>query len=153
MSRAQAAPAQVPDSHPGPTLHSLEDIAALAAAKNAPVLKVHIENDMHLVRLELGQLEFRASARAPRSLSGDLAQKLKDWTGMRWVVTVAREGGAPTIAERRKTKKSAQLEAVAQQPMVRAVLDRFPGAEIVAVHDLMKDELPAETPSESSEDN
>ena len=84
---------------------------------------------------------YRSYAYETRTLSGDLAQKLKDWTGMRWVVTVAREGGAPTIAEARKAQKAATLEAVAQEPMVRAVLDRFPGAEIVAVRDIAQEEV------------
>ncbi len=120
---------------PIPTLRTLEDVAALAAAKGAAVLKVNIENDMHLVRLEPGQIEFRPSARAPRTLSGDLAQKLKEWTGTRWVVTVAREGGTPTLAEQKNAARAAKIEAVAQEPLVRAVLDRFPGAEIVAVRE------------------
>ena len=34
-----------------------------------------------------------------------------------------------------KTAKAARFESVMQQPMVRAVLDRFAGAEIVAVRD------------------
>jgi DNA polymerase-3 subunit gamma/tau len=114
---------------------SLEDLAAFAAQKGAPVLKVHIENDMHLVRLEPGRIEFRPTAKAPHSLAADLAQKLKDWTGVRWVVSVSREGGAPTIAEARKAAAQAKLDAIAQEPLVRAVLDRFPGAEIVGVHD------------------
>ncbi|MBI3675958.1 MAG: DNA polymerase III subunit gamma/tau [Proteobacteria bacterium] len=127
---------------PGPTLRTLEDVAALALAKSAPVLKVHIENDMHLVAIEPGRIEFRPGARAPRSLAGDLAQRLKDWTGTRWIVTVAREGGAPTIAEQKKAAHTAKLESVMQEPMVRAVLDRFPGAEVLRV--IEKDaDLPA----------
>jgi DNA polymerase-3 subunit gamma/tau len=124
-----------------PVLRTLEDMAALAAANGAHILKVHIENDMHLVRLEVGQIEFRPSSRAPRSLAGDLAQKLKEWTGTRWVVTVAREGGEPTLAERKKALHAAKIEAVAQDPVVRAVLDRFPGAEIVAVRERNDEEF------------
>ena len=30
---------------------------------------------------------------APRTLAGDLQQKLNSWTGMRWSVSIAREGG------------------------------------------------------------
>jgi DNA polymerase-3 subunit gamma/tau len=131
-----------PASGGGP-INSLEDLAALALANNAPVLKVHIENDIHLVRLEPGQLEFRPSAKAPRSLAADLAQKLKDWTGTRWMVTVAREGGAPTIAEAKRLVRDATFERVRQEPLVRAVLDRFPGAEIVAVRDLAEEEIAA----------
>ena len=121
-------------------MKSLEDIAALAAANHAPVLKVHIENDVHLVRLEqtteLGRLEFRPGPRAPRTLAGDLQQKLRDWTGVRWSVSVSNDGGAPTLAEQKKNAKAARIESVAQAPLVRAVLDRFPGAEIVAVRDV-----------------
>ncbi|HVZ70728.1 MAG TPA: DNA polymerase III subunit gamma/tau [Rhizomicrobium sp.] len=127
----------------GGKINSLEDLAALAQANNAPVLKVNIENDMHLVRLEPGQIEFRPSARAPRTLAADLAQKLKDWTGARWMVTVAREGGAPTLAEARRAARDAVFDNVRQQPLVRAVLDRFPGAEIVAVRELAGEDIAA----------
>jgi DNA polymerase III subunit gamma/tau len=147
---ASSATAPALDRAPAPTLRTLEDIAVLALAQGSPVLKVHIENDIHLVRLEPGQLEFRPSPRAPRSLAGDLAQKLKDWTGSRWVVTVAREGGAPTISEQKKSAAQAKLESVMQEPLVRAVLDRFPGAEIVAVRDMVDEEI-ASSPEENSE--
>ena len=48
-------------------------------------------------------------------------------------MTVAREGGAPTLAEAKRAAAAAQLESVMAEPMVRAVLDRFPGAEVVRV--------------------
>jgi len=143
---AQRVPQPTAEIQNAPMLRSLEDIAALAATKGAQVFKVHVENDMHLVRLEPGQIEFRPGPRAPRSLSGDLAQKLKEWTGARWVVTVAREGGAPTLAEQKRAASAAKLESVMQEPMVRAVLDRFPGAEIVAV----RDKADAPEPSEDA---
>jgi DNA polymerase-3 subunit gamma/tau len=130
-------------------MKGLEDIALLATQHHAPVLKVHIENDVHLVKLEqvngMGRLEFRPGPRAPRTLAGDLQQKLRDWTGVRWSVSVTSEGGAPTLAEQKKSAKAARIESVMQVPMVRAVLDRFPGAEIVAVRDV-------ETPPGETED-
>jgi len=127
-------------------IRTLEDLVALAAANGASILKVNLENDVHLVRLEPGHIEFRPSPRAPNSLAGDLKQKLKDWTGMPWAVSIAREGGAPTIAEQRKSAKAARIESVMQEPLVRAVLDRFPGAEIVAVRDAAVEDVPAEAP-------
>jgi len=150
-ARAQAAPAPAAIPESAPTFRKLEDIAALAAANNAPVLKVHIENDIHLVHLETGRIEFRPSARAPRTLAGDLQQKLKDWTGQRWSVSIASEGGAPTLAEQKKSAKAARFESVMQEPMVRAVLDRFPGAEIVAVRDVAAEESVAPIIDEKDE--
>lgn len=148
MAGAQALPRADNEISPrtqlaeGSAITSLADIAALAAENGASVLKVQIENHVHLVRLEPGQIEFRPAAAAPRTLAGDLAQKLKEWTGTRWVVTLAREGGEPTLAEQRKAAREKKLEQVAQAPMVRAVLDRFPGAEIVAVRDRETDVPP-----------
>ena len=142
----QRAPEPTANAQAAPIIRSLEDLAALAQANHAPVLKVNIENDIHLVRLEPGQLEFRPSARAPRTLSADLSQKLKDWTGTRWMVTVAREGGAPTLAEAKRLARDATFDAMKQQPLVRAVLDRFPGAEIIAVRELAEEDIAA--PSE-----
>jgi DNA polymerase-3 subunit gamma/tau len=123
-----------------PQFQSLEDLAAYAHSHGAPVLKVHIENDMHLVSLEPGRLEFRPSSRAPRSLAADLGQKLKDWTGARWAVTVVSQGGALTLSEQKSAAKQARHEAVLQEPLVRAVMDRFPGAEIMAVRDLVAED-------------
>jgi DNA polymerase III subunit gamma/tau len=137
-----------PQEDGAPVLKGLEDIALLAQQNHAPVLKVHIENDVHLVRLEPGRLEFRPGPRAPRTLAGDLQQKLRDWTGTRWSVSVTSEGGAPTLAEQKKNAKAARIESVMQAPMVRAVLDRFPGAEIVAVRDVE----PPPAPTPDSED-
>jgi DNA polymerase-3 subunit gamma/tau len=128
---AQAEPTL--SAAPQVSIRSLEDIAALAQRNGAPVLKVHIENDIHLVHIEPGKIEFRPSARAPRTLAGDLSQKLRDWSGIRWSVSIAREGGAPTLSEQKKSAKVARFESATQEPMVRAVLDRFPGAEIIAV--------------------
>ena len=150
---ASAAPRLNPAPQPdnAPVLKSLEDIALLASANHAPVLKVHIENDIHLVKLEPGHLEFRPGPRAPRTLAGDLQQKLRDWTGQRWSVSVTNSGGALTLAEQKKSAKAARIESVLQAPMVRAVLDRFPGAEIVAVRDVAGDDAAPEAAPDSQD--
>jgi DNA polymerase-3 subunit gamma/tau len=141
--RGAAAPRLSPQSVPesAPTLSRLEDIVALAAANNTPILRVNIENDIHLVRLEPGLLEFRPSPRAPRTLAGDLQQKLRDWTGQRWTVSISNQPGLPTLGEQKKAAKAAKLESVMQEPMVRAVLDRFPGSEIVAVRQTATEDI------------
>ncbi len=142
-NESAAAPARsepTMSAQPQVLIRSLEHIAALAQTNGAPVLKVHIENDIHLVHLEPGKIEFRPSARAPRTLAGDLSQKLKDWTGVRWSVSIAREGGAATLSEQRKSAKAAKFESATQQPVVREILDRFPGAEIIAVRNIAQDD-------------
>ncbi len=139
----ETAPRAAPRNAPTVELNSLEDIVALAA-QHAPRLKVNLENDVHLVSLERGRIEFRPGTRAPRTLAQDLAQNLRAWTGERWIVTLASEGGAPSIAETRTAAERAKRDAVAGEPMVRAVLDAFPGAEVVAVRERDSETAPEE---------
>jgi DNA polymerase-3 subunit gamma/tau len=114
-------------------------------------LRVNLEHNVHLVRLEPGLIEIRPTARAPRTLAHDLQTRLRAATGERWTVSIASQGGAPTLAEQKLAAKTARFEAVAQQPLVRAVLDRFPGAEIVAVRDAVKDEIAPAMPDKDEE--
>ena len=84
-------------------------------------------------------------------MANDLQTKLRAATGERWTVSIASQGGAPTLAEQKQAAKSARFEAVSQEPMVRAVLDRFPGAEIVAVRDLVNEDIAPAMPETDSE--
>jgi DNA polymerase-3 subunit gamma/tau len=142
------APSTLPPS--SVTLATLEDIAALAKAKGARILATQLENNVHLVSLERGRIQFRPNDTAPRTLPSDLAQRLREWTGERWIVTVASEGGALTLTEQKRAQERAVKDAVAQEPFVRAVLDAFPGAEIVAVRERSSDEPPAAPPEDEA---
>jgi DNA polymerase-3 subunit gamma/tau len=132
--RREDLPAPAPFA-PRLEIRNLEEIVALAKDRNARLLATQLETNVHLVSLERGRIQFRPNAQAPASLATDLAQRLRDWTGERWIVTLASEGGSPTIAEQRLMAERARKDAVSQEPFVRAVLDAFPGAEIVAVRD------------------
>ncbi|HEY4077084.1 MAG TPA: DNA polymerase III subunit gamma/tau [Rhizomicrobium sp.] len=145
------APQSALEGAPTASIRTLEDMVALAAAHHAPILKVALENYVHLVSLEPGRIEFRPHARAPRTLAGDLQQKLKDWTGQRWAVSIASTGGALTLAEQKQAVKTARFDAAAQEPMVRAVLDRFPGAEITAVRETVVEDIAPAMPESDSD--
>jgi len=142
------ARAPMPEGAPTAAIRNLEDVVALCELRSE--LRVNLEHNVHLVRLEPGRIEIRPNGRAPRTLANDLQAKLRAATGERWTVSIASQGGQPTLAEQKQAAKTARFEAVAQEPMVRAVLDRFPGAEIVAVREAAQDEtLPAMPESDS----
>ena len=142
----RAAP--MPEGAPTASIRSLEDIVALCEPRSE--LRVNLEHNVHLVHLEPGRIEIRPTARAPRTLANDLQTKLRAATSERWTVSIASQGGAPTLAEQKQLAKTARFEAVAQEPMVRAVLDRFPGAEIVAVRDTVAPDVAASMPESDS---
>ena len=149
LARAPMPAPSLNGAAPTAAIRTLEDIVALCEPRSE--LRVNLEHNVHLVHLEPGRIEIRPNSRAPRTLANDLQQKLRGVTGERWTVSIASQGGAPTLSEQKQAVKSARFEAVAQEPMVRAVLDRFPGAEIVAVRDTIVPDVAAPMPESDSE--
>ena len=96
-------------------------------------LYAHLINDVHLVRFQPGQIALRLGANAPDTLAADLARCLGQWTGQRWVVAISNEDGQPSLADQAKTADEARRERVRRDPLVRALIEAFPGAEITAV--------------------
>jgi DNA polymerase III subunit gamma/tau len=140
---ASAAPAELPAAAqiaphaeftaPALTLASFEDLVALAAEKRDLVIKSALERDVRLVRFEDGRLEIGLEASAAKTLTGELSKKLSDWTGRRWMVIVSAETGRPSLKAQAETRKAELKDGVRGDPLVQAVLARFPGAEIVDV--------------------
>ncbi len=133
--KASLAPALAPPAPAGPRLGRFEDVLALADAKRDLPLRQALERDVHLVRFEEGRIEFRPADGARPSLANDLARALDEWTGRRWIVALSRETGEPTLEARRKSAEAHRHQDAAAHPLVREVLSRFPGAQIVDVRD------------------
>jgi DNA polymerase III subunit gamma/tau len=136
---ASAAPLQEPiargaeENAPARALSRFEDLIALAAEKRDVSLKSALERDVRLVRFEDGQLEIALEPSAAKMLVGELSKKLHDWTGRRWMVVVSAEQGAPSLRTQSEERKTQLKSDARSDPLVQAVLTRFPGAEIVEV--------------------
>ncbi len=88
---------------------------------------------MRLVRFEDGRLEIALERSVSRSLIADLQRKLPEWTGKRWMVIVSSEQGESTRHQQAREREIELKRGVRSDPLVQAVLERFPGAEIVGV--------------------
>jgi DNA polymerase-3 subunit gamma/tau len=128
-----APPASEPASAPRATFAKLEDVIARAAAERDIQLKIMLERDVRLVRFEQGQVEFSLAPGGSTHLPQVLMRRLQEWTGERWIVALSSREGYPSIGERRAEEERERQRGVAADPFVRAVLERFPGAEIVSV--------------------
>jgi DNA polymerase III subunit gamma/tau len=145
VTAAREAPA---DSEAAPALAiaRFEDLIALAAERRDLAVKSALERDVRLVRFEDGKLEIALEPGAAKTLVGELSKKLGDWTGRRWMVAVSAEAGAPSLRAQAEARKAELKDNVRGDPLVAAVLARFPGAEIVDVRP------PAGAASEGGED-
>jgi DNA polymerase III subunit gamma/tau len=131
---------------PTRAVKSFEDLIALAAEKRDLSTKSALERDVRLVAFEDGKLELALEPSARKTLVGEISKKLSQWTGRRWMVVVSAEAGMPSLRAQAEARKTELKDGVRSDPLVQAVLARFPGAEIVDVRP------PAGTPAGNAED-
>ena len=128
-----AGSAAAPTPAPGPTPPMPQDFAAAVAlfdVHREAVLFAHLVHDTHLVHYQPGRIELRVTKQAPRDLAANVAGQLGAWTGERWVVALSNEPGEPTLAERNDEALRHRLDKLSNNPLVRQVLEAFPGAAI-----------------------
>jgi DNA polymerase-3 subunit gamma/tau len=129
---------------------SFSELVALAASRRDLQMKVALERDVRLVRCEDGRLEIALEPGAARTLVNDLSNKLQQWTGRRWMVIVSSEPGAETLRSQAEVRRIELESGVRADPLVRAVLERFPGAEIADVR-TPGDEIPGPPSADGAE--
>ncbi|WP_106161664.1 DNA polymerase III subunit gamma/tau [Hasllibacter halocynthiae] len=127
-----------------------EDVVALIRARRDVALLVEVEAGVRLVSYAPGRIEFTPAPEARPDLAQRLGQRLAQWTGARWGVSVSGGGTALTIEEVRRAKASG-LEAEAKaHPMVQAVLQHFPQARITRIES--REAVAAEAQAEALEE-
>jgi DNA polymerase-3 subunit gamma/tau len=131
---APPTPAQAPPAASAPAPRSLQEVVALCQERRELKLAADIRQAAHLVRFEPGRIELRLAPEAPKDLAGRLGSSLGDWTGRRWVVSVSAEAGEPTLAEQAARAEEAERQRLLAHPKVKALLDLFPEARLVAHH-------------------
>ena len=158
-AQAQSAPQPAPEletaSEPQaaarPELASFEEVLALADELREGMLRTHLISDVRLVHFEPGRIEFSPGPHAPRDLAQSLSAFLKKHSDLRWMVSVSAEQGGDTISEQRETTLDDLRAEVSTEPLIKAVLEMFPGA---ILDEVVKDDVLVPEPViESDDDN
>lgn len=108
-------------------------VAALASELREGMLVSFVENQVRVVRFEQGHLEFSADGGADREMVQRLKGFLEDHSAMPWAVALSRDAGGATISELRAEAANQARAAAGDHPLVKAVLDTFPGAKVEEV--------------------
>lgn len=152
-----------PQPQPGETVaHDRVALAAMPANFSAVValckemregmLAGELVNDVHLVSFEAGRIELRLNPGAHHDLPSRLIEKLKAWTGQRWMVSLSKLPGEPTLAEQEQAQDSQRRAHAQAHPLVQAVLTTFPGAALEDVRELVPEVVEAEAAADEAAD-
>lgn len=117
---------------------SFEQMHALVRQKNDIKLAMDIEQSMRIESFSNGRIVFTPTESAPRNLASELSQKLTQWTGTRWIVSVISDCTAKTYNESIQAAHQTLEEKAAAHPAVVKALSIFPDAKIKSVKKLQQ---------------
>ncbi|MBO6559829.1 MAG: DNA polymerase III subunit gamma/tau [Nisaea sp.] len=122
---------------------SFEGVVALFEEKREALLHALLSRSVRPVSAGAGHLELILDPGAPETLAGQVAAKLKEWTGIHWIVeasdAVPGDEEIHTLAERKANAEAAKRKSVAEHPVVAAVLEAFPESTIEAIRPLVRE--------------
>jgi len=137
------------------TVASYKDLIALATAKRDVLVKLALESQMRPISFEQGRIEVALADGADPGMIATLSARLQTWTGERWLVMVStKPPEGKTIRQEREQRKVEATAAAHEDPLVKAILETFPGAKLVNV--TVKDDeaaLPEIAPAPTEEDD
>jgi len=116
-----------------PDLQTFDQVVSHLETIGELILHANLISNIHLVSFQPGKIEYHPADHAPQDLAQRLIKVLSDTTSRRWVVTVSRAAGAPTLKQQQDAAQVKIKNDAASHPLVSAVLEAFPGAEITKV--------------------
>jgi len=130
-----------PRTTPAPearTFANFEAVAVLAGELREGLLQSFLENQVRIVTFAPGKIEFSADGGADREMVQKLKSFLEEHSAMPWSLAVARDSTQQTIAEVRAGEAVKARAAAGDHPLVKAVLETFPGARVEEVRHVAK---------------
>ena len=97
------------------------------------LIAVELHDKVGVVSYKPPALVLQPKAPLDNEFARKLARAAEALTGQPWTVAMQNDGGGPTLAEQAVMARQADREAVLQSPMVKAVTDAFPDAELTDI--------------------
>ena len=96
-------------------------------------LKYELEKNVNLVSFENQRIEISFHENLDKEFIKILSSKLYEWTGNRWIITLSKKKGKPSIKENEKNFKKNLLEKNKKKPIYKKILETFPDAELIDI--------------------
>ena len=112
---------------------SLENLIKLSSKKREIELKYDLERNVNLVKFSNGQIDIGFNENLNKNFVRNLSEKLLEWTGERWVITLTKEEGQKSFLEQLSITKNKLLEEAKEKESYKKIKDMFPDAELIEI--------------------
>jgi len=112
---------------------SFENLINMASNKREVELKYDLEKNVNLIKFSEGKIDISFNENLSKNFVRTLSERLFEWTGKRWVITLAKETGQKTFSELQSIKKSELIEKEKKSETFKKIKTIFNDAELLEV--------------------
>jgi len=114
-------------------INSFNDLLKICTSKKEMKLKYELEKNVNLVSFENQRMEISFHENLDKEFIKILSSKLYEWTGNRWIITLSKKKGKPSIKENEINLKKDLLEKTKKEPIYKNFLEVFPDGELIDI--------------------
>jgi len=112
---------------------NFEDLIYLSAEKKEVELKYDLEKNVNLIKFSDGKIDISFNDNLAKNFVKNLSQKLLEWTGKRWLITLTKAPGQKTFSEAQAIKKTELIEKGKNDGMYKKFKNIFSDAELIDI--------------------
>tara|TARA_B100002051_G_C16742345_1_gene645103 strand:- start:1966 stop:3645 length:1680 start_codon:yes stop_codon:yes gene_type:complete len=114
-------------------ISSFEDLVKMSSKKREVELKYDLERNVNLVKFSEGKIDISFNENLGKNFVRNLSEKLLEWTGKRWVITLTKEQGQKTFNETKQLNKEKNLEEEKNKEIYKEFKEVFDDVELIEV--------------------
>ncbi len=96
-------------------------------------LKYDLERNVKLLSFSKGKIDISFNEKLNKNFIKNLTDKLLDWTGTRWIISLSKNTEAKSIYEKNLENKSKQIEEFKQSDTAKVIEKAFPDAKLIDI--------------------
>ena len=105
----------------------------LSSKRKEIELKYELEKNVSLIKFTEGKIDIGFNENLRKNFVRDLSERLLEWTGKRWVITLTKSEGQKTYSELQSLKKNELLEKEKSGDTYKKFKNIFSDAELIEV--------------------
>ena len=112
---------------------SFDDLILKANKEREIELKYDLERNVKLVNFSKGKINISFNEKLNKNFIKNLTEKLLEWTGDRWIISLSKNIGAKSIYEKNLDSKADQIEEFKKTKLTKDLIDAFPDIKLIDI--------------------
>ena len=114
---------------------SFQNLISKANQEKEIELKYDLERNVKLVSFNRGKIDISFNEKLNKNFIKNLTEKLLQWTGERWIISLSKNTDAKSIYEKNLENKKDQIEEFKKSKVSERIQTIFPDAKLINIID------------------